>query len=145
MSAFNQKLNGLLFGIMRWSEWDKLVVRLRLDHTKQWYLSAAGADVPKEPASPAMLGKFLSEIDVLLKSQYEQDYLGIVYVDNVATPSLIKIYDPDNLGSACGTSGSKVEPGWVISQDRPDSEFGNRAATPANRKRWWNALRQTRV
>ncbi len=30
--------------------------------------------------------------------------LGIVYVDDPVAPSLIKIYDPNNLGSTCGSS-----------------------------------------
>jgi len=54
---------------------------------------------------------------------------------------IIKIYDPNNLGAACGSIGFKVLPGWVLSLDRP-TPFAAATPLPGNRQRWWDALHQ---
>jgi hypothetical protein len=138
-SAFEQKLNGTLHGLLRWSDWDALRHGLgaSLDHA--WYAYAVGLAPPAEPLTGSALASLLDEIDQLLRRDHGEDYLGIVYVDDPAAPSLIKVYDPNNLGSSCGSSGYKVTPGWVLSLD-PPVEITSSAPLPGNRRRWWSAL-----
>ena len=52
---------------------------------------------------------------------------------------MIKIFDPNNLGAVCGSSGSVVPPRWLLTRIPPETIIDN-APTPANRKRWWQRL-----
>ena len=119
MNLFEAKLNGTLYGLMRWPDWDALRVRLRNDPGYRWYAYAVGLELPHETLGANALLILLGEIDVLLRRDHIENYLGIVYADNPDHPSLIKIYDPNNLGSSCGSIDFKVPSGWVLSQDRP--------------------------
>lgn len=139
MNAFETKLNGTLYGLMQWSDWDRLGAALRTETAARWHVSAVGAEAPAAPLDPATLSVLLDEIGALLRNDHQEDYLGIVYVDDLDTPSLIKIYDPNNLGSACGSIGFKVLPGWVLSLDRP-TPFAVATPLPGNRRRWWDVL-----
>lgn len=139
MNAFEKKLNGTLYGLMRWTDWDALQTRLLAEAGNRWFAYAVGTDMPAVPVPPAALQVLLEEIDGLLRRDHDEDYLGIVYVDDLDTPSLIKIYDPNNLGSACGSIGYKVPPGWVLSLD-PPSDISAFTPLPGNRRRWWAGL-----
>jgi len=139
MNAFETKLNGMLYGLMRWSDWDALQSRLRRETENRWFAYAVGAELPAEPLAPDAFRLTLAEIDALLRRDHDEDYLGIVYVDNLDEPTLVKIYDPNNLGASCGSIGFKVPPGWVLSLDAPRAIAAN-APLPGNRKRWWGGL-----
>lgn len=139
MSAFETKLNGTLYGLMQWPSWDRLEATLREETVARWYVSAVGAEAPATPLDPVALRVLLAEITTLLRNDHREDYLGIVYVDNLDAPTLIKIYDPNNLGAACGSIGFKVPPGWVLSLDRP-TLIDASTPLPGNRRRWWDAL-----
>lgn len=140
MNTFETKLNGMLYGLMRWSDWDQLRTALSGAPEKSWYAYAVGTELPVEPMRPVALAVLLNEIDDLLRRDHAESYLGIVYVDDPVTPSLIKIFDPNQLGATCGSIGHKVPPGWVLSLD-PPSHIEAVAPLPGNRKRWWEALR----
>jgi len=139
MNDFATKLNGPLYGLMQWSDWDRLESALRSETDARWYISAVGAEAPATPLDPAALHVLLDGISVLLRNDHQEDYLGIVYVDDLDVPSLIKIYDPNNLGAACGSIGFKVPPGWVLSLDRP-TPITTVFPLPGNRQRWWDAV-----
>jgi hypothetical protein len=141
MNTFETKLNGTLYGLMQWSAWDRLAVSLREEVAARWYVSATGAAALDRPLDPAELHVLLGEITLLLRNDHREDYLGIVYVDDLEAPSLVKIYDPNNLGASCGSIGFKVPPGWVLSLDRP-TPIDAATPLPGNRRRWWEALHQ---
>jgi len=141
MSNFLNKLDGMLYGLMQWHDWDHLRQRLGEDSAVRWFVYAVGEQPPSEPASPQSLRLFLDELDTLLRRDHEESYLGILYVDDVDDPSLIKVYDPNSLGSSCGSIGYKVLPGWVISLDMPVA-LDSPVTLPGNRRRWWQSLAQ---
>lgn len=141
MSDFETKLNGTLYGLMQWRDWDALRARLQAAGDAPWYAYAVGDVLPEVPITSTALAGFLTEIDALLRRDHDEDYLGIVYVDDPEAPSLVKIYDPNNLGSTCGSIGFKVPPGWILSQDMPKA-IAAVAPLPGNRRRWWQALRE---
>jgi hypothetical protein len=60
---------------------------------------------------------FIERIDTLLRNEHHESYCGIVYADDLDNPRLIKIYDPNNLGSSCGSSKNPPGPGWIMSRD----------------------------
>ena len=139
---FLGRFNGGFTGILQWQQLDRLWAQLRDYADDRWYVYAVGEEPPEDPVRAAEFDRFLSEIDDLLRRDHAYDYCGVVYVDRKDNPSLIKIFDPNNLGSSCGSSGMRVLPGWVLSRMRP---LDLQAAMPPtrSRRRWWQDLFNT--
>jgi len=139
-TAFIDRYRGYFKNMLKWEELDQLWARLRETPHKDWYLYAVGETPPQQSADSAQLNHFIEQIDALLRSEHEEDYCGIVYVDNPDDPTLIKIYDPNNLGSVCGPGfGPPPLPGWVMSL-LPPADLNAAFPPPANRRRWWQRL-----
>jgi hypothetical protein len=69
MTAFEIKLNGPLFGLMQWADWDRLEAILRTETVARWHVSAVGADAPVTPIDPAALHVLLDGIGVKLQTR----------------------------------------------------------------------------
>lgn len=136
-TPFGAAYNGVLYGLVSWAQFDDFWASI--DPAAGWHLYAPGQDVPRVPSDADQVRHFLQHIDALLKREHEHDYCGIVYVDDLRSPCLVKIYDPQQLGVSCGSSGITVLPGWVMSLAPPD-ELKPAAPVPNNRRRWWTAL-----
>lgn len=135
---FHSRLNGLLFSVMSWQQltdfWD------RVDRNGGWYLYAIGEELPESPSNNQQVGQFIEKLDALLRHDHHESYCGIVYADNLERPDFVKIYDPNHLGSSCGSGKNPPPlPGWVMSKV-PPVELKPKWTLPANRKRWWQAL-----
>lgn len=137
---FLQRYQGYFRNLLRWEELDALWQQLRSPSGQAWYIYAVGESVPEAPSSHDALLSFIDELNQLLRSEHDYDYCGIVYVDDATAPSLIKIYDPNNLGSSCG-SGSLPPPlpGWILSHI-PPCDLNVMHAPPGNRRRWWQRI-----
>jgi hypothetical protein len=100
-----------------------------------------GQDVPREPSAANKVQQFMREMDELLRREHHEDYCAIVYADNLDAPNFIKIYDPNHLGSSCGSSSMKssVLPGWLMSKT-PPRELEVSAVVTGQRKRWWQTF-----
>lgn len=137
-------------------KWDQLTALwARIDPAAGWHVRAVGVDRPRSgipgtqsapvpvpdvtPADAATVRNFMDRIDVLLRADHRESYCGIVYVDDLEDPRLIKIYDPNNLGSSCGSSKNPIPPGWIMSRVPPDEIVAARPAAES-RKRWWQAV-----
>lgn len=143
-SPFLNAFRGGFINILRWEQLDALWATLRNGPGNQpgngWYLYAVGETPPDMPVSPAALDTFLIEIDLLLRQEHDEDYCGIVYVDDRDDPAFVKIYDPNNLGSVCGSSGAPPPlPGWILSR-LPPEDLPAAFPPPGNRRRWWRRL-----
>jgi hypothetical protein len=134
---FDQLMNGVLFSLLSWQQLSEFWSRL--DRAAGWYLYALGEPLPREPSSSEQVEKFIQEIDALLRRDHRESYCGIVYADDLANPRLVKIYDPNHLGSSCGSSKNPPLPGWIMSRV-PPAELKLRHELPGNRKRWWQSL-----
>ncbi len=140
-SEFQRLYTGRLWSVLAWDQltafWQ------RIDRAAGWYLVAVGVSpAPTSsmlPAAAAEVSAFIERIDALLRAEHHESYCGIVYADDLENPRLIKIYDPNNLGSSCGSSKTPHPPGWIMSRLPPDEIIATRAA-PENRKRWWQGL-----
>lgn len=134
---FLDRFNGGFTGILHWHQLDRLWESVASG--EGWYIYPVGEMPPDAPADSERLRDFLRGIDRLLRAEHDEDYCGVVYVDSPQAPSLIKIFDPNNLGSSCGSSGLRVLPGWVLSLARP---VDLPAAMPPtrSRRRWWQSL-----
>jgi len=136
---FIQKFHGGLSGILRWPQLAQLWQTLRGNAGKHWFIYAVGEVPPAEHSSARQLDKFITEIDALLRKEHQEDYCGIVYVDDREDPSFIKIYDPSNLGVACGISDNPPLPGWVLSL-QPPVDLHTAIAPTGQRRQWWQKL-----
>lgn len=143
LHPFIKTYRGAFSGILRWSQLDELWETLRQQTDKQWYIYAVGETPPSQISSAARLDTFLTAIDQLLRSEHEEDYCGIVYVDNRQSPTYIKIYDPNNLGVVCGFSDNPPLPGWILSLQHP-IDLQVALPPPRNRRRWWQKLLGTK-
>jgi hypothetical protein len=137
---FISRYRGYFRSMLRWNELDTLWQQLRQTPEKSWYIYAVGETPPQQPVEHAQLEHFIEQIDELLRREHDEDYCGIVYVDNVENPGYIKIYDPHNLGSVCGPGfGPPPFPGWILSLLAP-ADLNVAFPPPANRRRWWQKL-----
>jgi hypothetical protein len=132
-AAFHARLKGTFYGILQWQQLDHL---WGLVKGGQWYFYQIGEVPPIETLSGGELAERIEALDTLLRQEHEYDYCGIVYADDVENPTLIKVYDPNNLGSACSRSTTPTPPLWILSVVRPPL-IENQAPVPNNRKRWW--------
>lgn len=133
------RFRGYFRGIMRWHELDALWEAVRRMDEGDWFIYAVGETPPEQPADSARLSTFIERIDTLLHEEHEEDYCGIVYVDEPETPTFVKIFDPNNLGVSCGFSDNPPLPGWVLSK-LPPADLQVAFPPPANRRRWWQRL-----
>ncbi|MBI1285179.1 MAG: hypothetical protein GC183_12705 [Thiobacillus sp.] len=138
-SEFDRKYNGLLYSVMRWDQltafWEKV------DAGAGWYLYAVGHELPQTSSPADKVQQFMRELDELLRRDHHEDYCAIVYADDLDAPNFIKIYDPNHLGSSCGSSSMKtsVLPGWLMSKS-PPRELEMHGLVTGQRKRWWQSF-----
>jgi hypothetical protein len=139
-SPFLGAFKGNFKSMLRWEQLDELWQVVRRPELGPWFIYAVGETPPVATSNPDQLAAFLREIDALLRREHDEDYCGIVYANDRECPTLIKIYDPNNLGSVCG-SGSQPPPlpGWVLST-LPPVDLPAALPPPGNRRRWWQQL-----
>jgi hypothetical protein len=135
MKSFNEILDGTLWGLMRWEQWDGLR-RQMVDGSDPWYFYAVGEDLPLAPLVGVHLNIALEALDALLRNDHRDSHLGIVYVDDLSAPTFVKIYDPHHMG---GCGGGSSLPGWTLSRLAPEI-IPHGPVRPENRRRWWRAL-----
>ena len=133
---FEAKYWGTLYSVLSWDQLTALWQKV--ESGAGWYLYAVGQELPEKKSTGEEVGHFIKRIDELLRKEHEEDYCGIVYADDLAKPSFIKIYDPHNLGVSCGSSGHHIFPGWIMSLQAPVNL--NPTVVPNNRKKWWQSL-----
>jgi hypothetical protein len=130
---------GYLSNLLKWEDLDAFWQTLRNHADSGWYIYAVGEVPPQHPSTAEQLTTFIEEIDKLLHREHQEDYCGIVYVNDRESPSLIKIFDPNHLGSSCGPGFGEVLPGWVLST-MPPVDLQASVAPPNSRRRWWQKL-----
>jgi hypothetical protein len=138
-SAFLAAFRGSFTAALRWPQLDALWAAVREGSADGWYIYAVGEPPPQAPSDETRTQAFVSEIDALLRREHQEDFCGIVYADDLAAPSFVKIYDPHNLGVTCGYSDNPPLPGWIMSK-LPPVDLPAARALPGNRRRWWRRL-----
>lgn len=137
-SEYLNAFRGSFTSALRWYHLDDLWRRVRRN-PQGWYVYAIGEPPPQQVASAEEFTHFINQVDQLLRTEHDEDYCGIVYADNLQTPAMIKVYDPNNLGVTCGYSDNPPLPGWVLSRLQPvDLEVN--IMIPRNRKHWWQRI-----
>lgn len=138
-AAFHARLKGKFQGILQWQQLNELWVRVK---NGEWYVYQLGESLPDRPLSGDELSKRIDALDQLLRQEHDYNYCGIVYADDVAQPTLIKVYDPNNMGSSCSNSATPSPPGWILSTTQP-ALIETQVLIPNNRKRWWQRVFHT--
>lgn len=134
--AFHACLRGNFSGILQWQQLDELWARVK---TGQWFFYQVGEELPEKSLNGDALAVRIDALNTLLRHDHDCHYCGIVYVDNVDAPTLIKVYDPNSLGSSCSHNATPTPPLWILSIMQPAC-IENDVPTPSNRKRWWQVL-----
>jgi len=134
LSAFR----GSFVGILRWPMFDRLWQTIRTDPTG-WYIYTVGETFPEETLSARDFIQFIDNLDRMLRDQHREDYCGVVYADNLSSPSMIKVFNPNNLGVSCGYSENPPLPGWVLSKLKPIDLMIAFPRTK-NSQHWWRRL-----
>lgn len=131
--------NGTFYGVLRWHHLDEFWEVLKAKADEPWFIYAVGEEPPVETVSGEAVITFIAEVDKLLRQEHDEDYCGIVYADDKQNPAFIKIFDPNNLGVACGSSDFPPLPGWIVSKMAPIN-LPDAMPQPGNRRRWWKRL-----
>lgn len=134
--AFRARLTGTFHGILQWQQLDALWDRVK---GGQWFFHQTGEAVPETPLAGDALADRIDALNTLLRHDHAYDYCGIVYVDDVEKPTLVKVYDPNNLGSSCSHGSEPIPPLWILSTVPPVA-IASQLPAPANRRRWWQLL-----
>ena len=137
--TYIKAFKGSFTSTMRWPDLDDFWQGLKACADDDWYIYAVGEEPPQQTVSKQQLITFIDRIDALLHKEHEEDYCGIVYVDNKAAPEFVKIFDPNNLGVSCGFSEKPPLPGWILSKIQP-IELETALYPPKNRQRWWQQV-----
>ena len=136
---YHQALDGIFSSLLRWEDLDRFWDLLRSGNLEQWYIYAIGEPPPQQRSGAEDFLQFIDEIDQLLRRDHQERICGIVYANHTETPSMVKIYDPNNLGLSCGSSKTPPLPGWILSH-QPPVDLHPSQPTPMNRRRWWQRL-----
>ncbi|HHJ16552.1 MAG TPA: sulfurtransferase TusA family protein [Gammaproteobacteria bacterium] len=116
---FVQLSTGPLSGILNWAGLEQIWQRLSGDTCEGWYIYRSGEPPPDAPTAGDELKARITTLDTYLRETHKKAYCGIVYVDSVAEPALIKVFDPGSLTSICDIYGKTPLHGWVISRLKP--------------------------
>ncbi len=136
MISFQAHYRGRFINMLRWPQLSNLWEKVK-EQPNGWYIYLVGEPVPTAPVEVASLNQFIQEVDKLLRKEHNYDYCGIVYADDKDNPSMIKVFDPNNLGAVCGSSGTVVPPRWILTRIPPEPII-DEAPLPKNRQRWWH-------
>jgi len=131
--AFRARLSGAFIGILQWEGLDALWDKVKVG---QWFFYQIGEARPMVPLSGDDLAMRIDALNTLLHHDHDYNYCGIVFADNVETPTLIKVYDPNTLGSSCSCNETPAPARWILSTAQP-ATIESHVPSPNNRRRWW--------
>lgn len=134
---FITAMDGTFIGLLSWEDFDHFWDLLLRMYSTDWFVYQVGEAVPVSPLPEDEFRRVANELAHTLKQEHQEDYCGIVYVDDKKNPSLIKVYNPKNLGKVCGFSDQPPLPGWILSHLPPIelTRTGDIKTEP-----WWRRL-----
>lgn len=139
IDPFYLAYRGAFTSLLKWPDLEDFWQVLSRQVDKGWYIYTTAEAPPAQPVSADDLKQFINEIDKQLHAQHNEDYCGIVYVDNKTKPAFIKIYDPKNLGVVCGIGREPIFPGWILSLLPPRS-LDELPPLSGEARPWWRRI-----
>jgi len=135
--SFQSRLTeGTFYGVLKWPQLDVLLDKIKAG---EWFFYQIGEEVPVAALSGEALAVRLDALNALLHKDHEFDFCGIVYADNLDEPTLVKVYDPNHIGTSCGAGAVGSPPAWLLSI-QPPSRIDAHPPLTNSRKRWWQQL-----
>ena len=119
IDPFVRRVAGPLTGILNWNELDLLWAQMQQADNPGWYLYTSGEQPPDAPVTEDELETRIESLNAHLRGSHSKAYCGVVYVDSLTEPALIKVFDPESLTSICNIYGKTPLHGWVISRLKP--------------------------
>ena len=119
MSSYIDKFQGRFIGVMQWEDCNALLENL-INNPDDWYLYDTLTQVPTTTVSAEVFVENINKIKTVLTEEHQERYCGIVYTDDLKTPSFVKIFHPNNLGKTCGSSEHPPIPQWLLSKIPPE-------------------------
>ena len=119
MSSYIDKFQGRFIGVMQWDDCNALLENL-INNPDDWYLYDTLTQVPTTTISAEVFVENINKIKTVLTEEHQERYCGIVYTDDLKTPSFVKIFHPNNLGKTCGSSEHPPIPQWLLSKIPPE-------------------------
>ena len=119
MSSYIDKFQGRFIGIMQWDDCFSLLDNLT-NNPNDWYLYDTLTQAPTTTISADVFIETINKIKTILTDEHQERYCGIVYADDLKTPSFVKIFHPNNLGKTCGSSENPPIPQWLLSKIPPE-------------------------
>ncbi|HHS94340.1 MAG TPA: hypothetical protein ENK63_03235 [Rhodobacterales bacterium] len=104
-------------GLLRWDEADALLVLLA-GAGGGWYVFDLHAAPPTTPSDD--ITATLEAVREMYAPVRDRSYCGTIYVDDPEAPTLVKFFDPYQMGATCGSSGERTLPRYVFSRIKPD-------------------------
>ncbi len=138
-SEFLSSFNGKLYGVLRWDQLDELWQTVKNGNEQGWYIYAVGELLPSHKITGESVNSYVEELNQLLRREHDEDYCGVVYTDSFETPRLIKVFDPNNLGTSCSIATQGPLPSWVITKMKPEV-LSRESKQTGNRRRWWKTI-----
>ncbi len=116
---FIERATGSLAGILMWDGLDQVWQQVYRDADAGWYWYRSGELPPTRTLGRAALARSIGSLNDQLRKSHARDYCGIVYVDSLTEPTLVKVFDPESLTSLCNIYGKTPLHGWIISRLKP--------------------------
>ena len=118
-SNFKKLFRCKFYGVLRWYQLDHVWDVVKSDKADGWYINEINKSVPDTITQDTDLILQIEQIDQYLRKEHDEDYCGIVYVDNLDKPEFIKVFDPKKLGTSCSIAKTPSLPKWTISKVKP--------------------------
>ncbi len=119
-TAFWSTYQGRFSGILNWPDAEAFWASMAASNGG-WFVFDTEQAAPDKPASAPELTATLAKATALTNTRRDRSHCGAIYVDDILSPTFIKIFDPAAMGSACNISGIPVLPRWIISRIKPDN------------------------
>ena len=116
---FKTIFRGKFFGVLRWHQLEDIWSKVKRDAEVGWYCYEIRENPPAKLKQGEELILLIDEIDSILRHKHDEDYCGVVYVDDLESPTYIKVFDPKKMGTSCSIGTTAPLPEWVISKVIP--------------------------
>ncbi len=117
---FWRQFRGRFSGVLKWDDLESLWDALKASPA-DWYVFDPAGEAPSKPLDDAEFLHFLDEAEAVINQRRDRPSCGSVYLDDLAAPTYIKIFDPLKMGTSCSHSSEPIMPHWIISRMEPDT------------------------
>lgn len=111
---------GAFSSLLKWEDVDAFWGQLAATEA-HWYVFEKEKAAPQSPATEAQFSEILKAAEALVNARRKLSYSGAIYLDSPDAPSMIKIFDPVNMGSVCACSGERIMPKYILSLATPEA------------------------